>query len=276
MAVFNARYYAINLGGAIGPLVGLSLGASKNPLPFLISAGIYYIYALIILYWHFKYSNKEEQRNERNAVSIKESLRIIAKDKVFRFFLIGNIFVTGAYSHLDTTLSQYLGTENVSAYSVLFISNTVFILLFQFPIMKFMKRYSYLTALKAGCVLFGFGLFGLGLSKAIPLLLLSMFLFTAGEVLCFIIGDVLISDIAPDHLRGAYYGAAGLQFIGQGGSAWLGGILLNWLGFDQGVIIFAILGGLAVIAFPFFKFGEILLTKKKKNFTEDADEYSVS
>lgn len=41
MSVFNARYYAINLGGAIGPLVGLSLGASKNPLPFLISAGVY-------------------------------------------------------------------------------------------------------------------------------------------------------------------------------------------------------------------------------------------
>ncbi|MDR7071452.1 MDR family MFS transporter [Fictibacillus barbaricus] len=276
IAVFNARYYAINLGGAIGPLVGLSLGASKNPLPFLISAGIYFIYALIILYWHFKYKNKGQQENNLNAVSVIESLRIIAGDKVFRYFLIGNIFVTGAYSHLDTTLSQYLGTVDVSAYSVLFISNTVFILLFQFPIMKLMKKYSYLTALKAGCILFGLGLFGFGLSKSIPVLLLSMFLFTAGEILCFIIGDVLISDIAPNHLRGAYYGAAGLQFIGQGGSAWLGGILLSSLGFGQGVIIFAILGGLAVSAFPFFKFGEILLTKKKEIFTADADEYSVS
>jgi MFS family permease len=203
-------------------------------------------------------------------------LGIISKDKVFRYFLIGNIFVTGAYSHLDTTLSQYLGTDDVSAYSVLFISNTIFILLFQYPIMRFMKKYSYLTALKAGCILFGMGLFGFGITTSIPILLLSMFLFTAGEILCFIIGDVLISDIAPNHLRGAYYGAAGLQFIGQGGSAWLGGLLLSWLGFGQGIIIFAILGGLAVIAFPFFKCGENLLTQKKKKLTTDADEYSVS
>jgi MFS family permease len=276
MALFNARYYAINLGGAIGPLAGLSLGASQNPLPFLISAGIYFMYALIIAYWHYKYTNKEEKENEPSTVSIKESMRIVLKDKVFRYFLIGNIFVTGAYSHLDTTLSQYLGTDDVSAYSVLFISNTVFILVFQYPIIRLMKKYSYLTALKAGCILFGVGLFGFGLSKSLLLLLLSMFLFTAGEVLCFIIGDVLISEIAPDQLRGAYYGAAGLQFIGQGCSAWLGGFLLSWLGFGQGMIIFALLGGLAVIAFPFFKYGENLLTKKKIILTDEAGEYSVT
>lgn len=186
------------------------------------------------------------------------------------------MFVTGAYAHLDTTLSQYLGTDDVTAYSMLFISNTLFILIFQYPIIKVMKKYSYLTALKAGCILFGLGLFGFGLSKSIPLLLLSMFLFTAGEILCFIIGDVLISDIAPDNMRGAYFGAAGLQFIGQGGCAWLGGFLLSWLGFGEGIFIFSILGGLAVLAFPFFKKGERLFLQRKKRVNEEIGEYSVS
>jgi MFS family permease len=276
LAVFNARYYAINLGGAIGPLVGLSLGASRNPLPFLISASIYLIYAMIILIGHFKFKKTAESKAETATVTMRESLRIISKDKVFRYFLIGNIFVTGAYSHLDTTLSQYIGSSDVSAYSVLFISNTVFILIFQYPIMRLMKKFSSLTSLKTGCILFGIGLFGFGVSHSIPVLLLSMFLFTAGEILCFIIGDVLISDIAPEQMRGAYYGAAGLQFIGQGGSAWLGGFLLSWLGFKEGILIFAILGALSVAAFPFFKYGEKLFAQKKKNLALEMDEYSVS
>jgi hypothetical protein len=40
-----------------------------------------------------------------------------------------------------------------------------------------------------------------------------MAVFTIGEILCIVIGNVLIGEIAPEHLRGAYYGANGFALI---------------------------------------------------------------
>ncbi|KQL54932.1 MULTISPECIES: MDR family MFS transporter [Heyndrickxia] len=260
--VFNTRYFAINIGGAIGPLVGLSLGSSKNPQMFFITAIIFFICGLLLIISKTKFTFSENNISHSEKFTLKSSMRIIASDKVFKFFLIGNIFTTGAYAQLDTTLSQYLGTENVGVYSFLFAANAIAILILQFPIVKIMKKYQPLTALKLGSFLFALGISGFGFSNSMILLVLSVVFFTVGEILCFIIGDVLISDIAPKHLRGAYFGASGLQFFGQSAGAWLGGMLLSILGINNGILIFGILSILTLSAYPFFQHGETLLKKE--------------
>ncbi|MNE41800.1 putative transporter [compost metagenome] len=181
---------------------------------------------------------------------------------MFLYFLIGNIFVFGAYSHLDTTLSQYIGHERIGTYSFLFVINTLSVVTLQYPLAKLMKQFSSMAALKAGCVFFGLGLLGLGSFNQVTLLAVSMIVFTLGEILCFVIGDVLIGEIAPAHLRGAYYGASGFAFIGQSICTWLGGILLQTLGFDQGPLIFSILMLLTFVAYPFFHRGQQLRKQK--------------
>ncbi|MFT4416333.1 MDR family MFS transporter [Fredinandcohnia humi] len=261
--VFNARYFAINMGGAIGPLVGLSLGASETTLPFIISALIYFAYGSLTIYWKKKYDTAENSTEKNEKTSLLSCLKLISRDKVFRYFLMGNIFVAGGYAHLDTTLAQYLGSDKVGLYSILFFTNAASILLLQYPIIRYMKRYSPLTALKVGTLLFGAGIVGFGISHSLILLIIAMVLFTIGEILCFIIGDMLIGDIAPVHLRGAYYGASGLMFIGQSAGAWVGGILLAAFGFESGFIVFSILALLTVVAYPFFQFGHLLVKSKE-------------
>ncbi len=257
-SAFNARYFAINVGGAIGPLAGLKLGAgSAYPiLPFVSSAAIFFIYALVLVIFMFAFKQQVQEKSE--AVPMKMMFRIVFTDRVFLYFLLGNVFVAGAYSHLDTTLSQYIGHDRIESYSFLFVINTLSVLVLQYPLAKLMKRYPPLTALKAGCLLFGLGLFGFGIFDHMAGLALAMVVFTIGEILCFVIGDVLIGDISPAHLRGAYYGASGFAFIGQSACAWIGGILLKLLGFDQGPLLFTILMLLAFAALPFFHQGQLL------------------
>ena len=267
---FNARYFAINLGGAIGPLIGLKLGVggTSSMLPFLLSASIYGFYTLLVIYYAMKYKEprRSPQPKQSSEVSSARSMiRIVLKDKVFLYFLLGNLFVAGAYSHLDTTLSQYIGHNRVDAYSILFVANTVSVLVLQYPLSRLMKRFSSMTALKLGCLLFGLGLFGLGVFDHIAWLVLSIAVFTCGEILCFVIGDVLIGEIAPEHLRGTYFGASGFAYIGQSLSAWFGGYLLKELGFDQGPLIFGILMILAFAAFPFFHLGHRLRSRKSSH-----------
>lgn len=261
--VFHARYFAINLGGAMGPIVGLKLGAGGSAafLPFLVSSVIFAVYAAALLFFMIAFG---QQLHEKTAsVSMKQMVQIVFTDKVFLYFLVGNIFVAGAFSHLETTLSQFIGHDRVEVYSLLFVVNSLSVLVFQYPLAKLMKRFSSLISLKAGCLMFGLGLFGFGIFDNRIMLALSMVVFTLGEVLCFVIGDVLIGEIAPEHLRGAYYGASGFAFIGQSAGAWLGGILLGTLGFGQGPVIFGILMLLTFIAFPFFHRGQQLWEQRQ-------------
>jgi MFS family permease len=255
---FSARYFAINIGGAIGPLAGLKLGAGgqSSLMPFLVSAGIFLVYATALVILRLAYPPAVKEKSD--PVSVRQSVKIVFRDRVFLYFLLGNIFVAGAYAHLDTTLSQFIGYDRVDTYSLLFFVNAMSVLVLQYPLAKIMKRFSGLAALKAGCLLFGLGLFGFGLFENVYLLGLSMVVFTTGEILCFVVGDVLIGEIAPEHLRGAYYGAGGLAFIGQSAGSWIGGLLLSALGFEQGPLIFGILMLLAFLAFPLFHKGERL------------------
>ncbi|MFP3380787.1 MFS transporter, partial [Bacillus sp. SIMBA_069] len=87
----------------------LGAGGSSSLLPFMVSAAIFALYAilLVVLMLLFKLEEKEKSA----VVSINKMARIVFTDKVFLYFLLGKIFVAGAYSHLDTTLSQYIGHD---------------------------------------------------------------------------------------------------------------------------------------------------------------------
>jgi MFS family permease len=266
--VFNARYFAINIGGAAGPILGLKLGAGSSSFqaPFLIGAGIFAVYALGIaaLMLRYKETPHESAATGVSAASFRQMAQIVFTDRVFLCFLLGNLFTTGAYAHLDSTLSQFVGHDRVDAYSLLFVINSLCVLAFQYPLARLTKRVPAMQSLKIGCLLFGLGLFGFGVFEPIALLAVSMAFFTIGEILCFVVGDVLIGEIAPERLRGAYYGASGFAFIGQSVMSWAGGYLLHLFGFGQGPLIFGILMLLAFAAYPFYQTGQTLLNRRTR------------
>lgn len=271
--LFNARYFIINIGAAIGPLIGLKLGAggSSTFAPFAFASGIFLFYAGSLAVVRRSYSSARTGQTVSEPVPFRRIFMVVFTDRVFLCFLMGNLFVAGAYSHLDTTLSQYMGHDRIDLYPKLFLVNAFSVLALQYPLGRLMKRYSSITALKFGCALFGLGVFGFGLFEHFALLALSVVVFTTGEIMCFVHGDVIVGEIAPEHQRGAYFGASGLAFLGQSASAWLGGYLLHLLGFAQGPIIFGILMLLTFIALPFYYRGGRLLEQRKR-FVRETDQ----
>jgi MFS family permease len=69
---FNARYFAINIGGSIGPLVGLKLGAggSSTLLPFMVSAAIFAVYAMALVIFMIMFKMKPQEKSD--TVSMKK------------------------------------------------------------------------------------------------------------------------------------------------------------------------------------------------------------
>ncbi|MFC3885176.1 MDR family MFS transporter [Bacillus songklensis] len=258
--VFQVRYFAINIGGAIGPLIGLTLGSSQSSTPFIFTACIFASYSVLILFLMKRYTLEKAAKTE--IITFMSMVHVMKKDVVFLMFLLGNFFIVTGYSHLDTTLSQFLGNERVSLYSLLFTVNAVTVLVCQFPILALTKKISSFTAVKAGAIFFSLGLLGFGLSPNTGWFICAMVIFTIGEILCFVLMDVITAEMAPDHLRGAYFGASGLVTLGQSAGASAGGVLISMLGTQNGGVIFSLLAVLTLFALPFL-FLTASLSRKK-------------
>ena len=84
------RYGAINVGVAIGPLVGLQIGSAKSTIPFLVAAGVYILYTAILAFQFKKYPI-EKKVNTEKPVTMLKAIRILRKDVVFLVALVGII-----------------------------------------------------------------------------------------------------------------------------------------------------------------------------------------
>lgn len=263
MSVYNARYTAINLGAAFGPLLGVYLGSADSTAPFFITAAVYGIYGLIVLGLFIRYGREFSRSQSGESVTLREAFRVVASDRMFRYFLIGGILANAVYANMESTLPQYLGNapgiENgMVIYSYLLVTNAVSVLIMQYPLTRFFKQYHPLAAVKTGSILFGLGMFGFGLFESSFLLLFSMIVLTAGEILVFLMSNLLIDRMAPAEIRGSYFGAAGFRGLGFSLGPAFGGYLLSVFGYDQGTLVFGLIMGLSIVSIPLFNRGQAL------------------
>ncbi|KEO84839.1 MDR family MFS transporter [Tumebacillus flagellatus] len=264
LRVFSVRYFAINLGASLGPLAGVYAGSTVSTTPFYVTAAVYGLYgaALFCAMMGTRRSGlQSEVTTSVNRVTVREALSVVVRDRVFRNLLIGQAFVCTAYSHLDSTLGQYLGASpdfahGVQWFSYLLVANAVGVLVLQAPVSKWAGRIPPLRAVTLGGVSFALSLVVFGVFHTLVPLIAGMLLFTVGEILCFVVSEVAVADLAPEGLRGAYYGATGLQFLGQSFGPWAGGFLLETFGYGHGFAVFGVLALLTLLAVPFYRAGE--------------------
>ncbi|MEK4418053.1 MDR family MFS transporter [Bacillus sp. FSL K6-0268] len=249
LLVYNLRYGAINVGVAIGPLVGLQIGSAKSTIPFLVAAGVYILYTAILAFQFKKYPIEKKKINTEKPVTMLNAIRILRKDVVFLVALVGIILSNCGFSHLTTTVSQYFANAHIFQDGVKFFSymlalNAIVVVIIQYPVIQMCKKYTPLTSIMVG-TLFGFGIVESMLSAAV-----CTIIFTIGEVLMFSMTDVFIDDIAIAHLKGTYFGAMGFSGIGAVIGPWFGGVLLDYYGYQNGFVVFSALAIFSTVAFP--------------------------
>lgn len=269
MSVFNARYLAINAGAAIGPLAGVYVGSAKTTEPFFITAGICLLYLLLTTIVRLGNPMAKAAEDRASLIPFRQALEVVVTDKAFLGFLVGNALVYAAYAHMESTLAQYVanapGIKNgIHLFSYLVLTNTVTVLALQMPLLGLFRKVPPVVSLQIGAILFGIGLAGFGCVHSLVGMILSMVVFTMGEILSFVTGEMVISQLAPDHLHGTYFGASGFAFIGQSIGPWLGGWLLDLLGFSQGGLIFTLLMIVTWCAVPFYLFAQRQMSLKNQ------------
>jgi len=242
--LFNLRYTMVNIGSAIGPIIGVALGLSGTVNGFYITGALCFTYfILFIVFARGRVISTSTERVEK--IKLSKVLGVLYQDKAMSYFILGGILVTMVYCQMDSTMGQIVMQRfgTVELFATLKVINAVTVVVMQLPITDyFLKRYSLMTAMRIGCLFIAIGLVGTALSGVQPYYyIISQVIFTLGEILIFPASGLFVDSISPTHLRGSYFGAMGFLQIGRAVGPLFGGILLQTVGDMNTLFIFAIL-----------------------------------
>jgi MFS family permease len=274
--VFSNRYIAGNIGYSIGPIIGTFVGATGNTLAFLLTALIYVGYFLLmaILIRFIKINAGEEEIYEK--VTISEAWNVFRKDRVLLLFIVGGIFLTTVHGEMSVTLSQYLNTniaDGIKLFGYLVSINGITVVSTQMFITRWSERFGLLTRISLGSLLFAVGEMGFAFSGSWSGFILSMIVFTFGEILIIPSEFAQLDEITPQGIRGMYYGAQGFSEIGNFIGPWFGGVLLLSFGGKTMFLTFALCSLVSII---FYSWGRKLHFNKTQLINEKTSSIPAS
>lgn len=250
----HIRYFALNTGAALGPLLGIVIGITAQQTSFAYVAavfGVYLVAALII----FKVEQPLQRSAMDNNITLGSTLKILRADTAFMLFVFAAFLASTAYGQLDSTLLQYLKKLSIVdftwIYALMIFTNGVTIMMFQFPLMALLKNWPALMRAGFGVSLFFGGFFGFAIADPTQTwqILLPMFILSIGESTFFPVISVITDEMAPEHLKGTYVGATGLQSFGFAIAPVVGGSLLFWFG---GYWMWLVMAALALVVAVLF------------------------
>lgn len=234
----NIRYFIINLGGAIGPLIGITLALQHPQILFWITGSTYLFFAMLLFIAFQRRPEKEKQHGEE-VISLTHTFNVISKDSIFIKLLLANILMMFVYGQYESSIPQVIvrsGIDNAARFiSALVLVNTCTIILLQFPMLKLLQNVRLYQRTKIGMILMGLSQIGF---LIVPIdwpigWLMACFVLSIGEVIAFPTLNVQIDQIAPAHLRGSYFGAASIYSLGFAMAPFIGGIIIQTLGSNQ-------------------------------------------
>lgn len=233
----NTRYFVLNIGGAVGPLIGVTLALANPQSLFLITGLTHLVYAFWIMFG-IERKSRGEQLNKDTSIlpNFRQTLKVISQDKIFVLLLFANLLLMFVYAQLESSVPQVIvrsGIEDAAKLiAMLMVVNTVTIVVFQFPLLKLLEKLPLFTRTRIGMVLITLGQVGFIVSPNDSALgwALACFIISLGEVITFPTINVQIDRLAPAHLRGSYFGATALYTLGFAIGPLAGGVMIEWFG----------------------------------------------
>ncbi|MCH6264014.1 MDR family MFS transporter [Neobacillus citreus] len=262
MKVYSLRYTAINIGASVGPLLGAYFANTSAKVSFAITGSTYLLYAIVLL-WLMKKLVISNEAAAKKVVSAADAFKIIKTDKALRYLLVGIILINMGYSQIDSNLPQYLenSLENgVLIFSVLLTINAVMVVFLQMPISHIAEKLSLMQGMVFGAIFMTAGLIGFSFINGWVTAIIAMVLLTVGEILIFPANSMMMDKLAPEHLRGTYFGAGQFRKIGHFFGPILGGYLLSHL---QGQFMFLIISLVTLASIIFFTAGNKTFMESK-------------
>lgn len=231
------RYFLINVGAALGPIVGVWAGLSAQQSTFGLTALSYLLLSFAFL-WGFAHTVSGRLAHQRRDVSanFRSTLRVMRRDQVFLVVIFANVLTLFIYAHMDSSLVQYLthakAPNLVGLISSMILVNALTIIFLQFPLLRLLEPLDVNTRIAVGLGILALGQVWFALNPVVWLAgwLGATFVVSLAEAILFPTMSVQIDRLAPDHLRGSYFGASSFYSLGWSLAPLVGGVILEWWG----------------------------------------------
>ncbi|WP_394781546.1 MFS transporter [Undibacterium sp.] len=233
---FSLNYMLINLGFAVGPLFGSFVLGFGEAWPFYVSAGFAVLSA--------RAAPRAAREAEVSVVSHADvagqgsrlgfggTLLLLKTDRQLLLFTIGSLLSAFVYGRFAIYLSQYLMVSKGEAQASAMIpwlitTNAIGVVLLQYPLGRFIHAGNVMRWIGGGSAMFVAGLAGFMFADSLAAWIVSMLLFTLGEVIVIPAEYLFIDSIAPAAQKGSYYGVQNLCTLGDALAPLVCGVLLT-------------------------------------------------
>ena len=225
---FSLSYTLTNIGYAVGPMLGVLIAGAFASAPFLIAAAIAF-FSIFLMTGIAKDPARSSVPGQ--AQSFLKTLITLKNDRTLILFTAGCLLSTVVHGRFTFYLSQYLlVTSNpqhtMEIMAALLACNAISVILLQYQIGRFLKREQLRQWIVAGTGLFILGLIGFSLADSLVSWCVAMFIFTLGEIIIYPAEFLFVDTLAPEELRGSYYGAQNLAALGGALSPVICGFML--------------------------------------------------
>lgn len=205
---YGILYWAVNLGFAVGSALGGAMSRYGWYLLFVGDAVTTLGYAAIV------WVRIPETRPAHLAHEEREPLWAPLADRPFLAFCALITLVAMLFNQAFVTLPVDVRDHGLSpaAYGSLIALNGVLIFLFQPVVARLVSPYPRHRVLSGAAALVGAGFGMTALMRSPPGYVLSIAVWTAGEIVMAGIGPAVAADAAPPSRRGAYQGLFHMSF----------------------------------------------------------------
>lgn len=234
MAAVGIMRLAINAGFAAGPAAAGLLADRSFTLLFMADAATSLAFGLVALLWLPHGAPRSTHPPVRG-----EGLRSITADRPFLLFLLATTAVAAVYAQTSTAFPLWVHQNgfNNATYGLLIGLNGAIIVVAELFLISFTQRFRTRPVIVVGYLLVAVGFAATIFAHTLPILALTVLIWTAGEMTAFPTSGVQVANTSPRHLRGRYQGAWGLSWaigwtVGPTLGSWLyeRNTTLLWLG----------------------------------------------
>ncbi len=245
--VFALLHTALNVGAAVGPMLGLLLVSINQKLAFIMAGSTLLLNCLLV----FLFIPETLQQKVKAHSAKPEPLRW-GDHKLLLVLTALSLPITLLYAQVEANFPLYL-QQNFANYLTIFTSlmtmnGTIVVLSAVWLARRTEKLYTP-NVLLAGYILFSLVGIGYGLgpwAKSVALLFCAEVIFTIGECITFPNQQKLIARIAPENMRGRYFSIFGMNWgVAKSIGPLLGGIVFTHAG---GLALFFAISALLLLA----------------------------
>jgi MFS family permease len=243
---------AMNVGVALGPAAGgiaLGLGASFRSI-FLSAAVGCFAFLVLILIW---VEETKPESAKQTGVAKRIGYGLVLRDRRFMMFCAVMLMALIPFGQFGAIYSTYITTDmgvHYSTWPLLLALNAAIVAAFQFVAIALSRGRDPMKLMALASLLIAIGVGGVAFAHSLTTLVILVVVMSMGEVFFSPIASSIVSDMAPEAIRGRYMGAWSVMWNGGASMGPLvGGILIGAIGGREAFGTMLVFGAIGAVLF---------------------------